>query len=368
MASGGMLTWPAADASSVLESCGKGNSVAMRTYASEMFSWYAGSIDADVYFCPERQATYFGSFYMKDRPAMGNAGYSISTTLTGDAGEGFLDILDEDQRKEITSLVDIQRADLSEIVGTRKAIAAELRQALNGRDINETAVRSLSARYGELDGEISYYYAMHFAEVEKTVTSDQKQKMTALRNLDSYACEGAYLYSLPIGMPQNIPVDFLFGIGNYSSSQISSRIMSLPQESPAFEPGPARPNQRQEDVAGQGKDVARPGKEKGNQVDDGGRQGLLQDSDQRRRMPPENIIARLEQQGYNVSEANDALKTDDRKAVKTWLDLFRRYNPGVVEGIERLEGNNPSSQPGPINSSGYSIAKNESATDFSLCL
>jgi len=41
------------------------------TYASEMFSWYAGSVEADVYFCPERHATYFGSFYMKDIPAMG---------------------------------------------------------------------------------------------------------------------------------------------------------------------------------------------------------------------------------------------------------------------------------------------------------
>ena len=47
--------------------------VAVMTYASEMFSWYAGAVDADVYFCPERHATYFGSFYMKDIPAMGNA-------------------------------------------------------------------------------------------------------------------------------------------------------------------------------------------------------------------------------------------------------------------------------------------------------
>lgn len=265
MASGGMLSWPVTDASSVLENCGKGNSVAMRTYASEMFSWYAGSIDADVYFCPERQATYFGSFYMKDRPAMGNAGYSISTTLTGDAGEKFLSILDEDQRDEITGLVDIQRADLSEIIDKRKDIATELRQALYGRIINETAVRSLSARYGELDGEISYYYAMHFAEVEKTATFDQKQKMTALRNLGNYLCEGAYLYSQPISMPQNIPADFLFGIGSYNSSQISSWVQSQQQESLAFEPGHARPNQRQEDVAG-------PGKEKDHQADDGGQQ------------------------------------------------------------------------------------------------
>ena len=52
--------------------------------------WYAGNVEADVYFCPERHATYFGSFYMKDIPAMGNPNFSISTSLTGDSGEAFL--------------------------------------------------------------------------------------------------------------------------------------------------------------------------------------------------------------------------------------------------------------------------------------
>ena len=72
------------------------------TYASEMFSWYAGNVEADVYFCPERHATYFGSFYMKDIPAMGNPNYSISTSLTGDSGEAFLAALTEPQRKLVT--------------------------------------------------------------------------------------------------------------------------------------------------------------------------------------------------------------------------------------------------------------------------
>ena len=42
----------------------------MRTYAGEMLAWYLGSEEADVYFCPERQGTYFGSFFMKDIKAM----------------------------------------------------------------------------------------------------------------------------------------------------------------------------------------------------------------------------------------------------------------------------------------------------------
>jgi phosphatidylethanolamine-binding protein (PEBP) family uncharacterized protein/Spy/CpxP family protein refolding chaperone len=227
MASGGMKTWPVVDASAVLKNSGQDNSVAMRTYTSEMFAWYAGDVESDVYFCPERQATYFGSFYMKDRPAMGNSGYSISTTLTGDSGQEFLGLLTTTQKEKITSLVDLQRADLNEIVAKRTAIATELRTALTGDTIDESLVRSLSARYGELDGEISYYYATHFTEVGKTTTSEQKQKMIALRNLDGYVCEGAYLYSQVISMPQNIPSDFLFGVGNYDSSQMSAWLQGL---------------------------------------------------------------------------------------------------------------------------------------------
>jgi Spy/CpxP family protein refolding chaperone len=233
MASSGMLTWPIVDASAILKNSGQDNSVAMRTYASEMFAWYAGNVDSDVYFCPERQATYFGSFYMKDRPAMGNPDYSISTTLTGDSGEAFLDLLTDSQRNKITSLVDIQRADLNEIVAKRTAIATELRRPLNGGTIDESAVRSLSARYGELDGEISYYYATHFADVGNTVTSDQKQKMVALRNLDNYVCEGAHMYSQPISMPQKIPSDFLFGVGTYSSAEMSAWLQSQQGNDPS---------------------------------------------------------------------------------------------------------------------------------------
>ena len=96
------------------------------TYASEMFAWYAGSPEADTYFCPERHGMYFGGFGMKTAPAMGKQNYSISTSLTGDSGEAFLSMLATPQRKLVTDLVDLQRKDLDEIVTTRRAIAAEL--------------------------------------------------------------------------------------------------------------------------------------------------------------------------------------------------------------------------------------------------
>jgi hypothetical protein len=116
--------------------------VAVMTYASEMFSWYAGNLEADVYFCPERHATYFGSFYMKDIPAMGNPNFSISTSLTGDSGEAFLAALSEPQRQLVTQLVERQRADLAEIVNTRRATATatELRRFLAEGSVDMNAI------------------------------------------------------------------------------------------------------------------------------------------------------------------------------------------------------------------------------------
>ncbi len=186
--------------------------VAVMTYASEMFSWYAGNVEADVYFCPERHATYFGSFYMKDIPAMGNPNFSISTSLTGDSGEAFLAALTEPQRRLVTHLVDQQRGgpgrDRQDAPRHRHEAAAVHEGA-----IPWTRTRSWPCRrrYGELDGEISYFYATAFAEVAKTLTADQKKTLLKLRNLDAkYVCRGAYLYSRAIDMPEIPNTDFLF--------------------------------------------------------------------------------------------------------------------------------------------------------------
>ena len=106
--------------------------VAVMTYSSEMFAWYAVSPDADTYFCPERHGMYFGGFGMKTAPAMGKQDYSISTSLTGDSGEAFLAVLTGPQRKLVTDVVDLQRRDLSGIVKVRRDRATELRRFLKG--------------------------------------------------------------------------------------------------------------------------------------------------------------------------------------------------------------------------------------------
>ena len=182
------------------------------SYAGDMFSWYAGSIDADVYFCPERQGTYFGSFYMKDAPAVGNANYSIGTHITADMGRAFLAALTPTQAQLVTSLVDLEHADLLKIVDVRRSIATQLRAFIAGQSPDSSAVLSLSDEYGRLDGEIVYDLATHFAQVGQTLTSAQQAKLQALRKqtVGHFTPTGAFLYATAIGMPAMPSTDFLF--------------------------------------------------------------------------------------------------------------------------------------------------------------
>jgi len=124
---GDFSTWPALDERDSLKEAGRGKpqifSVAYMTYASEFFSWYAGSVEADTYFCPERQGTYFGGFYMKDMPAMGKRDFDISTSRTGDSGETFLRLLGDAQRALFSGIIEQQRKDLKEIVDVRRAVS-----------------------------------------------------------------------------------------------------------------------------------------------------------------------------------------------------------------------------------------------------
>ena len=186
--------------------------VAVMTYASDMFSWYAGSVDADVYFCPERHGMYFGGFGMKTAPAMGKQNYSISTSLTSDSGAFFLQTLNADQRKLITDIIPAQHADLMEIVAVRKQIVAELLKLRDGGTAEEKMIIALSRRYGQLDGEMSWMYATAFAKVGQTLTADQKQTLLGARKFDPSDAKGPFLYSTQVKDPKIANTDFLFGV------------------------------------------------------------------------------------------------------------------------------------------------------------
>lgn len=185
--------------------------VAVMTYASEMYAWYAGSVTSDVYFCPERHGTYFGSFYLKDWPAMGNPNYTIDETLTANAGQNFLAILTTTQADQVKGIVDLQRSALTELVAKREAVSTELRKFVASGTADSTTVIALSERYGELDGELSYYYASVFTQVYNTMSDEQKVKLTKLASDLGYINpSGAFQYSQPVAMPEILNTDFMF--------------------------------------------------------------------------------------------------------------------------------------------------------------
>jgi Spy/CpxP family protein refolding chaperone len=200
---GDFNTWPALDERDMLKRGGRGKSklfnVANMTYASEYFSWTAGNTEADTYFCPERHGTYFGGFYMKDMPAMGKRDYDISTAVTGDSGEAFIEkVLTQEQRKHILDILSKQKAALRETISVRREISTELRKLLNGGKPDKAKLMDLGRHYGELDGEMSWYYATAFADVNKTLTADQRAALMKLRNLEGYTSAPCYIYSQPL--------------------------------------------------------------------------------------------------------------------------------------------------------------------------
>lgn len=189
----------------------RGTGVAVMTYASDLFSWYVGSIDADVYFCPERQGTYYGSFYIKDAPAIGHEGYSIDEQLTATAGSALSDsskgYVTSQQAALMSSLVDLQKNNLyaspsENIVKARTWIATQLRNLLlPNPDITniKAKVIELSGLYGDLDGANNYGYVNVFAQVYNTLTTDQKAKLLTLRKSimsGKYADGTAFDYSV----------------------------------------------------------------------------------------------------------------------------------------------------------------------------
>ncbi len=210
----GMLDWPAVSEPSDMQGLSREVKEALMTYAGDMYSWYAGSIDADVYFCPERHGTYFGSFYLKDTPVMTTGG-SIDPNLTATAGITFTAMLNPSQAVLVTGLVDTQKPFLYEMVDRRRDISTQLRGFMAGQTVSSTTVLSLADRYGELDGEIIYHYATNFAQVGKTLTAAQKADLAALRKelLGDFPLipdPNAYRYSDQIAMPSIRNTDFLF--------------------------------------------------------------------------------------------------------------------------------------------------------------
>ncbi len=254
----GWNSWPDITDSQIqskMKQLPQGTAVLVMSYASDLFSWYAGSLDADIYFCPERHGTYYGGFYIKDAPAVGHEGYSISEQLTATAGAALCDSMQgyvtAAQAQAISSLVDTQRNNLyagtTTIVGMRTQIATLLRSLLTSTtssDSVKTQVLALSGTYGDLDGENNYNYATVFAQVYQSMSAAQKTKLSTLRKsimsgtyadgtaFDFTNCTTPFLYSeiitnLTLLDPYIANTDYLFAIGTPSISAIAKQIISL---------------------------------------------------------------------------------------------------------------------------------------------
>lgn len=209
----GMTSWPVVNEPSELKGLTQDEKIAVMTYAGDMFSWYAGSFQADVYFCPERQGTYFGSFYMKDAPAMGNPDFTIPSNLTAEMGDAFLKTLTADQAALINNLVTDQKPALYGIVSSREEVSTMLRQFMAGGTPDQTAILRLMETYGELDGEIITSYIFAFNQINQTLTASQRAQLLKLRVdwlQDLNQPTGAFLYSQAITMPEIPNTDFLF--------------------------------------------------------------------------------------------------------------------------------------------------------------
>ena len=233
--------------------------VAVMTYAGDLYSWYAGGVDADVYFCPERHGTYYGGFYIKDAPAMGHEGYSINEQLTATAGAALCDsgegYVTADQAAIVSGLLDAQRSNLyagtQSIVQARTDISKALRSLISSSAPSDAflaqvkqTVLERSAEYGELDGENNYLYATAFAKLDGSLSAAQKTKLTGLRKsimsgtysdgtpFDFTVCTTPFLYSAAISDPAVLApyiadADHLFGAGS-SPAAPAAAFGSLP--------------------------------------------------------------------------------------------------------------------------------------------
>jgi hypothetical protein len=245
----GWESWPPKtmnDVRAKLAGLTRSENVAVMTYAGDIYSWYAGSLDSDLYFCPERHGTYYGGFYIKDAPAMGVEGYSIDEELTKTAGSSLSDsslgYVTPAQAQLMADVVDVQRDNLyggvDSIVSARTRISTALRGLIRPSapsEVEVDAVRQLvmaqSALYGELDGENNYHYARAFAALNRSLSGPQRTALQGLRKtimsgtyangtpFDFSVCTTPFLYSaaisdLPVLDPYIGDTDHFFNIPN----------------------------------------------------------------------------------------------------------------------------------------------------------
>lgn len=187
------------------------------TIAFDALAFLTGDLGSDSFFPPGKLADFWGFQYLRDNDPseMGHAGDFLTS-----AALNTLYNLTSEQRAELIALAESQVASINEYGYMRFTLIDAFNRLLEGNlpagttGLNEEAVKAYSAELYRLDGAIIYNFAVNFARVSQTLTSEQREKLMTFREEmlgDLMYPTGAYLYSQSIQMPEITNTDFLFG-------------------------------------------------------------------------------------------------------------------------------------------------------------
>ena len=195
-----MINWPSVEMPDFRSITNNNNiKTAILTYAGDLLSWYLGNITTDTYFCPERFQTMFGSFYVKDAPAVGNINYTISSNLTANSGISFNNVLNTVQQNLMANITTINIIMLKKIVELRKKISTELRNSISNSTLNITNILFWSQRIGILDADINYNSIKVIKNLALTTTQLQSIKTMRQNILGDLAYpENPFLFATKI--------------------------------------------------------------------------------------------------------------------------------------------------------------------------
>lgn len=146
----------------------------LEAVASRTLTWLTGSSEQNDYIAVGRLAHYFG--FVKFRVESGN-----SVTRSGAAQETYA-LLEDEQRKKLQELVEKQRAPFERVVAARIKINRLLDRMRSGESVDRSEFLSQGEAYGQAEAELGQVLAAGLAGVAGSLTDQQRQSLTEMRN------------------------------------------------------------------------------------------------------------------------------------------------------------------------------------------
>jgi hypothetical protein len=193
-----------------------------KTVAGDFLAWFKGNQLRDAYFAPERVASYFGLFYLKDIISLERNALGLSTTidsaLTGNYGLNLQKLLNGDQRPFMTNLLNSELPYAYKLYYARSNITSLLRGFVSG-SVNETLILSFAKQIGEYDGAISYFAALALNGIKATLNQTQVANFASLIEEEIPKCEGYYYLSYNLPMPAVNPCFVTYFVDDSSNCE-----------------------------------------------------------------------------------------------------------------------------------------------------